>query len=79
MIIRRASTLVRGMVILVSAINSSRKCSKCDHVAAGNRESQALFLCQECGYEVNADLNAAYNILAAGRTVLACGDQLNAA
>ena len=28
-----------------------------------NRDSQAVFHCVECGYEANADANAAMNIL----------------
>ena len=36
---------------------------ECGHAAKGNRESQAVFHCVECGYEANADVNAAENIL----------------
>ena len=63
-----------GKVILVSAVNTSRLCSRCKLVAAENRQSQALFHCISCGYCENADLNAARNILAAGHAVLACRD-----
>jgi putative transposase len=63
-----------GKVVLVNPINTSRKCSRCNHVAAKNRQSQALFQCQSCDYQENADLNAAKNILAAGHVVRACGD-----
>jgi len=63
-----------GKVVLVNPINSSRTCSRCNHYAAENRQSQAFFECQSCGYCENADLNAAKNILAAGQAVLAYGD-----
>jgi putative transposase len=63
-----------GKVVLGNPINTSRKCSRCNHVAAENRQSQTLFQCQSCDYEDNADLNAAKNILAAGHVVVACGD-----
>ncbi|MCC6980910.1 MAG: transposase, partial [Candidatus Melainabacteria bacterium] len=39
-----------------------------------NRRTQANFNCIGCNYVLNADLNAAKNILAAGRAVIACGD-----
>lgn len=52
-----------GQVIEVDPKNTSRRCSSCGHVAQENRESQAVFLCKKCGYEDNADRNAAINIL----------------
>ena len=44
---------------------------ECGHAAKGNRESQAVFHCVECGYEANADVNAAKNIL--GRALIQTG------
>lgn len=41
---------------------TSQKCSKCGHTDKSNRPSQAEFKCVECGFEYNADLNAALNI-----------------
>ena len=52
-----------GQVVEVDPINTSRRCSSCGHVAQGNRESQAVFLCKKCGFSANADHNAAINIL----------------
>lgn len=52
-----------GQIIEVNPRNTSRRCSSCGHVAQENRESQAVFLCQKCGYSDNADHNAAINIL----------------
>ena len=63
-----------GVVVLINPANTSRICSACSHKACENRQSQAHFQCVACGHSENADLNAARNILAVGRTVLACGD-----
>jgi transposase len=53
----------RGMaVVKVDPRHTSQQCSKCGHQARNNRRSQSLFLCRECGYCLNADLNGAYNI-----------------
>jgi putative transposase len=41
---------------------TSQTCSRCGHQAHNNRRSQSIFHCSSCGYELNADLNAAYNI-----------------
>jgi len=41
---------------------TSTRCSKCGTTLDENRRSQAMFRCQKCGYEVNADYNAAKNI-----------------
>ena len=43
--------------------HTSQTCSSCGHVARENRASQAKFECQLCGYQDNADINAAMNIL----------------
>jgi putative transposase len=53
-------------VIAVDPRNTSRTCSGCGHVSAGNRHG-AVFRCQRCGHEAHADVNAAENILRAGR------------
>jgi putative transposase len=52
-----------GTVIRVDPRNTSRTCAACGHVAAGNRESQAVFCCRGCGHTAHADTNAAHNIL----------------
>ena len=52
-----------GNLVIVPAAYTSQTCHKCGHVAKGNRESQAVFHCVECGYWANADVNAAMNIL----------------
>ena len=62
-----------GEVLAVPPRNTSRTCPCCGHVSAENRQTQAQFACVECGYENNADLVGAINVLAAGHAVLACG------
>ena len=46
----------------VDARYTSQKCSRCGHIHRGNRKTQKHFKCAKCGYENNADLNAAINI-----------------
>src|SRR6266571_1568156 len=53
----------RGIaVVKVDPRHTSQRCSSCKHQARNNRRSQALFCCRACGYCLNADLNASYNI-----------------
>jgi putative transposase len=42
--------------------HTSQACSRCGHVHRSNRRSQSRFVCRACGFELNADLNAARNI-----------------
>ena len=49
-------------VSLVHSAYTSQTCSKCGCIDSENRKSQEEFECIECGYKVNADLNASYNI-----------------
>jgi putative transposase len=62
-----------GQLVEVDYRYTSQKCSSCGHTAMENRQSQAVFKCLVCGYEANADVNAARNILTVGQTGLACG------
>ena len=50
------------LVVAVPPAYTSQQCFRCGHVAEGNRENQADFLCTACGHESNADVNAALNI-----------------
>lgn len=63
-----------GDVLAVPAHNTSRTCPICGHISAHNRQTQAKFECEECGYKANADLVGAINILERGHRLLACGE-----
>src|SRR5450755_180690 len=53
----------RGIrVVKVDPRHTSQTCSFCRFQHRSNRRSQSLFKCRECGYTLNADLNAGYNI-----------------
>jgi putative transposase len=58
-------------VVIVDPRYTSQRCAECGHVEAGNRVTQAVFRCRRCGHEDHADVNAARNILRAGRARLA--------
>ena len=53
-------------IIAVDPRHTSQRCTRCGHVAAGNRVTQAEFRCLACAYQAHADVNAAQNILRAG-------------
>ena len=53
-------------VMVVDPRNTSRRCATCGLVDEGNRRG-AVFRCLGCGHEAHADVNAAQNILRAGR------------
>jgi hypothetical protein len=55
------------------SVSTSQCCAVCGHTSPRNRKGQAVFGCGACGYEANADVNAAVNILAAGLAVTARG------
>jgi putative transposase len=62
------------IVVTVDPRHTSQTCAQCGHVEAGNRVNQAVFCCLACGHRAHADVNAARNILRAGRArqALAC-------
>jgi len=62
-----------GMLAEVDSRYTSQRCSCCGYTAKGNRPSQAVFKCQECGHEEHADVNAAKNVLTVGQTGMVCG------
>ena len=47
-------------------MSATQTCSKCGYCDSRNRESQADFECKQCHMSMNADLNAANNILKRG-------------
>ena len=62
-----------GKLIVVPPQYTSQTCSRCGHKDKNNRPTQEQFKCTSCGFELNADHNAALNILAAGRAVITDG------
>ncbi len=61
-------------VVAVDPRHTSQMCSCCGHTARNNRRSRGRFVCQKCGYELHADLNAARNIAAKYHTSVAIRD-----
>ena len=47
---------------IVDPRGTSRTCNPCGYEAKSNRKSQAQFVCGQCAYADNADVNAARNI-----------------
>lgn len=60
-------------VVFIDPRGTSKTCSKCGHSSRSNRPTQSQFLCVACGYQQNADANAAYNIAAVGARLLQQG------
>ena len=65
-----------GLLLAVPPHNTSRTCPCCGHVSQDNRQTQAQFLCVDCGYENHADVVGAINILERGYRLLACGESV---
>jgi putative transposase len=64
-----------GALELMPPHHTSQTCPECGHVSKDNRQSQAVFRCEACGFEDHADHVAAINILRrAGHARIACGD-----
>ena len=61
-----------GWLVAVPPQNTSLTCPCCGHVSADNRQTQARFECVKCGFEENADVVGAINVLRAGHARLAC-------
>ena len=55
--------LERGITVIeVPEFNTSKQCSRCGSMNT-KRPSQGVFICLDCGYQINADVNGAKNIL----------------
>lgn len=54
-------------VIYVNPKYTSQKCSRCGYLSKDNRHG-SVFKCQNCGFQLNADLNASRNIEVLGRS-----------
>lgn len=67
---RRAGKLV----IVVPPHHTSQECSRCSHTHPDNRQEQAVFVCQNCGFTAHADSNAADVIKRRGIRMLLAGE-----
>ena len=67
--------LTGGKVEKVNAAYTSQKCSKCGNIEKENRNG-GKFKCLQCGFELDADINAAYNIAGVNYTEGALGEGL---
>lgn len=57
------AALAGSVAIRVDAAYTSQQCIRCGHTARGNRPSGGLrFVCEECGYQLHADLIGARNL-----------------
>ena len=65
-----------GMLVAVKPHYTSQTCPDCGCISAKNRQTQAEFVCVDCGYTNHADVVGAMNVLARGHSVLACGEDI---
>ena len=49
-------------IVAVDPRRTSIRCNQCGFTYRGNRRSQSDFLCRQCGFHLNADLQASRNI-----------------
>ncbi len=63
-----------GRVIYVDPKHTSQTCPACHHVSKDNRQTQAAFVCVDCGHRGHADVVGAKNVLERGHRLLACGE-----
>jgi IS605 OrfB family transposase len=49
-------------IVAIDPRHTSQRCNRCGFTYRGNRKSQSEFLCRQCGFKHNADLNASKNI-----------------
>jgi IS605 OrfB family transposase len=71
--IRYKAALAGVEVVEEDPRHTSQRCSRCGHSERGNRPRQSVFRCKACGYEVHADLNAAWNLAAKGACSVGAG------
>src|SRR6266705_1620326 len=69
----KAARAGRHLIVIDRWYPSSKTCSACGHLLAELSLSTRTWQCPSCGTRHDRDINAAKNILAAGRAVTACG------
>jgi len=50
-------------LVSVNEKSTSKTCSRCGNMRERNRKTRGLYVCNKCGYKINADVNGAVNIL----------------
>jgi putative transposase len=73
MLAYKAARAGRRLVVVDRFYPSSKTCSACGHLLAALALRIRTWQCPTCGARHDRDVNAAKNILAAGRAVAACG------
>ena len=73
MLAYKAARAGRRLVVVDRWFPSSKTCSACGHLLTTLTLGTRVWVCPSCGARHDRDLNAAKNILAAGRAVTACG------
>jgi putative transposase len=58
-----------NLIVLVHPKNTSITCPECGHTSKTNRDKEK-FICEQCGYSEDADINGAINIAKKARTNL---------
>ena len=79
MIEYKAEHAGRAIVAVDRWYPSSKTCSGCGHLLADLDIGTRQWACPSCGIRPDRDINAAKNILAAGRAVTACGGDVRRA
>ncbi|WNV89185.1 RNA-guided endonuclease TnpB family protein [Umezawaea sp. Da 62-37] len=74
MLVYKAGWYDRTVVVVDRWYPSSKTCSRCGHLLDALPLGLRSWTCPGCGEIHDRDVNAARNILAAGRAVTACGD-----
>lgn len=55
---------LKGIQLMsINEKSTSKTCSRCGNIRERNRKTRGLYICNKCGYKINADINGAVNIL----------------
>ena len=69
-ILKSKAECAERKVVEVAPHHTSQTCSNCGYCEKANRKTQADFVCLKCHFSINADENAAKNILRLGKSAL---------
>jgi putative transposase len=76
LLVTRLEQKAPGRVEKINPAFTSQTCPACGYCAAESRESQSRFRCIACGFQANADVNAAMNIALGHRVNARGGDRV---